>query len=310
MLLTFLAVVIVTLAECRPFSDYWAVLPTGPAQCCQGSAQLLTTSIGSALTDLLMIFFPVPIIASTSLKLSRKIVLMLLFCLGVFNIVMGIYRVPVILREGGYQGTRTTWASVEIVVAVFVANALALGSFVRGTGAKKKKRFRGVEGQYFSSSGLSTLKSADRGRGAVKVGGVVAVALRTESEGTTVSSTTVSAGVGGKMGKSKSAASRSASRDSLIPRGGRGKQLSVGKVQLEETGVVMKTTTIQVMVTEGGKGDDGGTVGREDAEGRRLAPMVRPRVVRSASGRGKARGSTIILQELGPLHGRESPTPL
>ena len=46
-----------------------------------------------------------------------------------------------VISEQGYQGTRTTWASVEIVVATFVANALALGSFVRDTGAKKK-RFR------------------------------------------------------------------------------------------------------------------------------------------------------------------------
>jgi len=301
LLLTLLAVVIATLAECRPFSDYWAVLPTPPAQCRQGYAQLLTASISNALTDLLLIVFPVPIIASTSLKLSRKILLMLLFCLGVFNIVVGIYRVPVILREGGYQGTRTTWASVEIVVAVFVANALALGSFVRDTGAKKKKRFKGGEGQYFSSSGLSTLKSADRGRGAVKAG-IVAV-----SEETAVGSTTASVAVGGKMGKDKSVASRSASRDSLIPRGGRGKQLSAEEAQVEGTGLVMKTTTIEVTVTEGGEGDGGDTGGREAAERKRLAPMARPRVVHSASGRGKARGSTIILQELEPVPGRGSP---
>ncbi|KAK0749670.1 hypothetical protein B0T18DRAFT_293354, partial [Schizothecium vesticola] len=139
LLVTFLAIIVATLAECRPFSTYWTVLPTPPAQCRQGYAQLLTVSISSAVTDLLLILFPVPIIASTTLKLSRKVMLMLLFCLGVFNIIVGVYRVPRILAEGGYQGTRTTWASVEIVVAVFVANALALGSFVRDTGAKKKR---------------------------------------------------------------------------------------------------------------------------------------------------------------------------
>lgn len=295
LLLTFLAIIIATLAECRPFSTYWTVLPTPPAQCRQGYAQLLTVSISSAVTDLLLILFPVPIIASTTLKLSRKITLMLLFCLGVFNIIVGVYRVPRILAEGGYQGTRTTWASVEIVVAVFVANALALGSFVRDTGAKKKRFDRAGQ---FSSSGPSELRSVDRGRLAVK-GGVVGGG-RSGSEGTAVGSTTTEGG--GQTGRSKSVASRSASRDSLIPRGaGHGKQMSVE----EGTGVVMKTTTIQVTVTE--RDGDGLVAGREDGEGRKLAPMVRPGLARAASRKGVERGSTILLQGLEPLPGRKSP---
>ncbi|KAK1831160.1 hypothetical protein QBC39DRAFT_95082 [Podospora conica] len=299
LLLTFLAIIVATLAECRPFSSYWTVLPTPPAQCRQGYAQLLTVSISSALTDLLLILFPVPIIASTTLKLSRKILLMLLFCLGVFNIIVGVARVPRILAEDGYQGVRTTWASVEIVVAVFVANALALGSFVRDTGAKKKRFDRAGQ---FSSSGPSELRSVDRGRLAVK-GGVVGG--RSGSEGTVVGSTTTTIGMGeepGHMGRTKSVASRSASRDSLIPRGvGHGKQMSVE----EGTGVVMKTTTIQVTVSEGD--GEGGALAREDGEGRKLAPMVRPGLARAASRKGMERGSTILLQGLEPLPGRESP---
>ncbi|KAK0611875.1 hypothetical protein B0T14DRAFT_396649, partial [Immersiella caudata] len=136
---TFLAIIISDLAECRPFNNYWAVVPDPGGQCRQGYAQLFTVSICSALTDIMLVVFPVPIIASSRLKLSRKIVLTLLFCLGLFNVATSVYRAPKVLSEDGYQGTRSTWASMEILVATFVANALALGSFVRDTGAKKSK---------------------------------------------------------------------------------------------------------------------------------------------------------------------------
>src|SRR3954467_1156831 len=39
---TFIAVTISDLAECRPFSDYWRVLPDPGGQCRQGYAQMLT----------------------------------------------------------------------------------------------------------------------------------------------------------------------------------------------------------------------------------------------------------------------------
>jgi hypothetical protein len=73
----------------------------------------------------------------------------------------------------------------------------------------------------------------------------------------------------------------------------------------EGTGVVMKTTTIQVTVSE--RDGEGGVVGREDGEGRKLAPMVRPGLARAASRKGMERGSTILLQGLEPLPGRQSP---
>ena len=138
---TFLAVVIADLAECHPFTHYWQVVPDPGGQCRQGYVQLLTLTVSNVLTDILLIVFPVPIVVRSRLSIGRKTLLVGLLCLHVFTIIVAIYPVPVILREDGYQGTRTTWASVEILMATFAANALAIGTFVRDTGVKKE-RFR------------------------------------------------------------------------------------------------------------------------------------------------------------------------
>ncbi|KAK0649569.1 hypothetical protein B0T16DRAFT_372678 [Cercophora newfieldiana] len=273
----FIAIVIADLAECRPFSNYWAVIPDPGGQCRQGYAQLFTTSICSALTDVMLVVFPVPIIASSRLKLSRKIILMLLFSLGLMNVAVSAYRVPKVLSENGYQGTRTTWASMEILMGTFVANALALGSFIRDNGAKKSKFRHYEQGSSGPRSGGGTL-DGERGRKVTSM-----VVKRAPSGETSDSGTLVRGGRG---------LSRTASKDSLIPRG------HAATPSLEAGVYGMKTTTIQVTVSEPGDGVDGGR-----PRGYK-APLAMPQAVSqsmSASARGVERGSTILLKEMEAL---------
>lgn len=136
---TFLACFISNLSECFPVTHYWQVTPDPGGQCRQSYAHLLVVAACSILTDLLLVVFPIPILIQSRIKLRRKVLLVSLFCLGLCTIAITLYRVPNILEEKGYQGTRTMWASVEILVATFVNNAIALGTFVRDTGPKKKK---------------------------------------------------------------------------------------------------------------------------------------------------------------------------
>ncbi|KAK1757117.1 hypothetical protein QBC47DRAFT_175215 [Echria macrotheca] len=291
----FVAIVISTLTECQPFPHYWVVAPDPGPQCRQGYAQLLTMAVGSSITDVLLVVFPLPIIASSKLKLGRKIILMMLFCLALLNVIISIYRVPRVLREDGYQGTRSTWASVEILVATFVANALALGSFVRDTGIKKA-RFK-YEGSGHGSSGV---RSAQRGpptdieRGRTKIAGGVVGSRATSGE-----TDDDSGSLHGKV------LSRTQSRDSLIPRG------HVAAHSLETSSAVMKTTTIHVTVSD--VGENRGASGNHDldAAGLRVAPpMVRPMErSKSASSRGRERGSTLVLQNFDPLPSSGSPSP-
>ncbi|ODA77839.1 hypothetical protein RJ55_06441 [Drechmeria coniospora] len=136
---TFLAVVVSALAECQPFSHAWQVLPDPGPKCRQGFAHLLTVGICSAVMDAVLVIFPVPIIMSTRIPTKRKILLVMLFCFGFLAVAVTLCRIPQIIKQHGDQVTRTMWASVELLAATTVANLVALGSFLRDSGARKTK---------------------------------------------------------------------------------------------------------------------------------------------------------------------------
>ncbi|KAF4975719.1 hypothetical protein FZEAL_7530 [Fusarium zealandicum] len=136
---TFIAVLISDLAECQPFSHYWQVKPDPGAQCRQGFAQMITMGACNVITDLMLIAFPIPIILSTQIARKRKILLVLLFSLGLLTVGVTLYRMPRIIQAQGSQVVRSMWASVEILAATAVGNTVALGSFLRDSGVKRKK---------------------------------------------------------------------------------------------------------------------------------------------------------------------------
>jgi hypothetical protein len=78
LVVTFITVLIATLAECRHF-NYWQVVPDPGAQCRQGYAQLLTMGITDIVTDVLLVTFPIPIIFRSAMPFKRKISLTALF---------------------------------------------------------------------------------------------------------------------------------------------------------------------------------------------------------------------------------------
>ena len=139
LLLTFIAVVISDLVECRPFTHHWQVLPDPGPQCRQSYAQLLTLATTNVCTDLLLVFFPIPIIIHSAMPVKRKVQLILLFSLSLAMVATAIYRVPHTIWKHGSQQFRSLMASVEILFAAAAANALVLGSFVRDRGVKKPK---------------------------------------------------------------------------------------------------------------------------------------------------------------------------
>ncbi|CVL10497.1 hypothetical protein LB506_008925 [Fusarium annulatum] len=136
---TFLAVVISDLAECQPFPHYWQVTPDPGPQCRQGFVQMLTMGACNAFTDLVLIAFPIPIILSTQIATKRKVLLIMLFSFGLLTVGITLYRIPRIIESHGIQVVRTMWASIEILAATAVGNIVALGSFLRDSGVKRKK---------------------------------------------------------------------------------------------------------------------------------------------------------------------------
>lgn len=136
---TFIAVVISDLAECQPFSHYWQVYPDPGGHCRQGYANLLTVGICNVLTDLLLAVLPVPIIIASHMTLTRKIQLALLFSMSLLVVIVTLYRLPRVIESHGSQQLRSLLASIELLVATGVTNALVLGSFVRDRGVKKRR---------------------------------------------------------------------------------------------------------------------------------------------------------------------------
>lgn len=71
LVVTFIAVVIATLAECQPFNHYWQVVPDPGAKCRQGKSQLVTMGTSDVITDLLIVGFPIPIILKSTMAPKR-----------------------------------------------------------------------------------------------------------------------------------------------------------------------------------------------------------------------------------------------
>lgn len=142
LLLTFIAVVIATLAECAPspFDHYWQVVPDPGAKCRMGYAQLITMGTADMVTDFLLIIFPVSLVAmSPAFPLKRKIKLICLFSLSAILMAVTGYRIKSVIAHNGRQQYRTVWASGEILGAAAVTNAIVIGSFLRDRGVKKRK---------------------------------------------------------------------------------------------------------------------------------------------------------------------------
>ena len=159
--ITFVAVVVATLAECQPFKHYWQVIPDPGAKCRQGYAQLVTMGVSDVITDLLLVVFPIPIVLRSTIAAKRKLSLVLLFSFSLVLVGITLFRVTGVIQRHSDQQFRSLLASLEILAAAAVSNAVVLGSFIRDRG-EKKRRFR--HGSTAGSSSLDTSHNQQRSR--------------------------------------------------------------------------------------------------------------------------------------------------
>ncbi|KAI0871312.1 hypothetical protein GGS24DRAFT_67358 [Hypoxylon argillaceum] len=133
---TFVAVVLVTFLECRPISLYWQVTPS-PGYCLHAYAQLLTQAVSNVLLDIMLIVIAWPIVNLRKRTVAEHVTLYTLFALGTFCIVVSIIRVVSVHSSGSSQVTRSLWASVQMMVSTFVANAPNIYGSIRAMRMKK-----------------------------------------------------------------------------------------------------------------------------------------------------------------------------
>lgn len=121
--------------------------------------------VSDVLTDFVLVGFPIPIIIKSTIAIKqyvesfiktsdvrcsltvRKISLVMLFGLSLFLVGITLYRVVSVIDRHSQQQFRSLLASLEILAAAVVSNALVLGSFVRDRGLKKQRfRFDSIAG--------------------------------------------------------------------------------------------------------------------------------------------------------------------
>ncbi|GFF39279.1 hypothetical protein IFM61606_07966 [Aspergillus udagawae] len=149
---TLIAVLIATLVECQPFDHYWQVVPDPGPQCRLGYANLITMGACDIVTDLLLVAYPIPIVLMTHMPMKRKVILAVLFALSLILVGITCYRVPSVIWHHGSQQYRSLLASLEILAATAVSNAVVIGSFVRDKGVKKAKFKKAVGSASVSES--------------------------------------------------------------------------------------------------------------------------------------------------------------
>ncbi|KPI40523.1 uncharacterized protein AB675_7546 [Cyphellophora attinorum] len=137
--LTYIAVMIGTLAECQPFDHYWQVVPDPGPQCREGLVQLLVMGVCDIVTDVVLVAFPIPVVLRSTMPMKKKLSLIGLFLLSGILIGVTAYRVPSTIDRQSDQTYRSLLASLEILAATFVSNAVIIGSFIRDKGVKKAK---------------------------------------------------------------------------------------------------------------------------------------------------------------------------
>ncbi|KAL2408617.1 hypothetical protein ABEF93_005601 [Exophiala dermatitidis] len=161
LVVTYIGVVVATLSECQPFSHYWQVVPDPGPQCREGLVQLVVMGVCDIVTDVVLIAFPIPLVMQSSMRFRKKISLVLLFLLSVILIGITAYRIPSTISRRSSQQYRSLLASLEILAAAGVANAIAIGSFIRDKGVKKAK-FRASSIDETSSIGRTVTRTRSR----------------------------------------------------------------------------------------------------------------------------------------------------
>jgi len=117
------AILVPTLAECRPMDRFWLPDPDNLYPCHHALGNLVTMAVCNIITDVALIVMPFPVLRQSTLTTRQKFELGILFSVGLLVVSITVLRLPLILDASVSQAARSRWASVEILCACIVANA-------------------------------------------------------------------------------------------------------------------------------------------------------------------------------------------
>ena len=133
---------------------------------------------------------PLPLVFRARLPLIRKLQLALLFSVSLFMVSITIVRIPIIVRGGTTQKSRSFWASIEVLIACIVANAPVLNSFLhflRHSSRQYQNQYRhDGNSRQRQQPHLGASPSSQRPRARMPVTGQDSFGSLTRNEGLTV----------------------------------------------------------------------------------------------------------------------------
>ncbi|KAF2467583.1 uncharacterized protein BDR25DRAFT_205502, partial [Lindgomyces ingoldianus] len=115
--------------SCRPFRGYWGMPPPDP-QCTTLQHYAIVQAVFNLSSDVGMLLIPLPIVVSLSLPLKQKIVLGIVFSMGIFVILAAILTKFYNLSDV-YDTSYMLWYTREASVAVYVANLPGIWPLLR-----------------------------------------------------------------------------------------------------------------------------------------------------------------------------------
>ena len=119
---SYIAVVLATLLECRPFKLYWQIQPD-PGSCARAYVQLFVQCICNIVIDLLLLAISYPVLKTQGHEQTQRLRIAGLYILGTFCIIITCIRVAYIHGSNSAQPARSFWASIQGIISTFVANA-------------------------------------------------------------------------------------------------------------------------------------------------------------------------------------------
>jgi hypothetical protein len=105
---------------CRPFEGYWG-MPPPDSQCTTLQYYAIVQGCFNITSDLLMLCVPIPLVLNLKVALQQKIVLLLIFSLGLFVVVAALLT-KIFNLSDIWDPSYMLWYVREASVAVYVAN--------------------------------------------------------------------------------------------------------------------------------------------------------------------------------------------
>ncbi|KAI9803980.1 MAG: hypothetical protein M1833_000261 [Piccolia ochrophora] len=126
--LTWIGCMLSFFLPCQPIQKYWQVVPDPGLHCTAAPESVITMGSTNIFTDLFLMLIPLPLILRVRLPWKTKLQLMLVFCMGIFVIMVSVMRMIIVLNALT-QVNKLIWGQLECFTATIVANAPTFREF-------------------------------------------------------------------------------------------------------------------------------------------------------------------------------------